>query len=103
MVDTCKGLRWLVNWDNGGDACGTFHYRFATRAEAQSWGDEWAKESAQEWELGPDDEQPHAEAIEVPCPGCADCCAPECKGCAECHEPEGDYAGMGWIGKDGQP
>lgn len=36
---------YLVNWDNGNGACGTFHYEFATEEDAEAFGREWAKEA----------------------------------------------------------
>ena len=30
-------------------------------------------------------------------------CPEDCPGCAKCYEDPSDYAGMGWIGRDGRP
>ncbi len=37
-------MAFKVNWDNGGEACGTFPYTFDTEEEAQAWADGWARE-----------------------------------------------------------
>jgi hypothetical protein len=37
-------MKYAVNWDNGGSACGTFQERFDTEEEAQTFADQWARE-----------------------------------------------------------
>ena len=36
--------KYQVNWDNGGNACGTFPNVFDTEEAAQAFADEWAAE-----------------------------------------------------------
>ena len=46
---------WLINWDNGGDACGTFPWEYKTEADAQRDADSIEAENlAQDiwWEGG---------------------------------------------------
>mgnify|MGYP006295388319 CR=1 FL=1 len=99
----CGNKHWLVNWDNGANACGTFPFRFATEEEAQAYADDWVSTSTVEWDLAEDDELPSAEPFYHKCSGCEDCCTEECEGCAYCYEDPDDYRGMGWVGFDGRP
>ena len=32
-------MPWMINWDNGVNACGTFPYRFATEREAADYAE----------------------------------------------------------------
>lgn len=38
-------MKYLVSWDNGASACGTFPYEFDTYEEADQYGRDWADES----------------------------------------------------------
>jgi hypothetical protein len=43
----CRGAavaKYLVNWDNGASACGTFPWVFDTHEQADAYGREWADE-----------------------------------------------------------
>jgi hypothetical protein len=50
-----KTTKYFVNWDNGGEASGTFPQAFDTEAEAQAFADQWAEERNLE-DLGLTDE-----------------------------------------------
>ena len=65
--------RYAVNWDNGGEACGTFPQRYDTYQDAEAFASYWARERNLE-DLGMWDEDVEAcggegcytaEAIEV--------------------------------------
>lgn len=32
-------MAWLINWDNGADACGTFPFKFDSEEDAKAYGD----------------------------------------------------------------
>ena len=55
-----------VLWDNGSAACGEFHYDFATREEADEFGQLWVEDSIVSWGLTPDDDDlPSYDIIEL--------------------------------------
>lgn len=43
-VPPVDGIKYLVNWDNGNGASGTFGIMFDTYAEADQYGHDWADE-----------------------------------------------------------
>ena len=48
--------KWLVAWDNGLNACGTFPWPFDTEKQAQRFADDWAAEMRAIDPPDPDDE-----------------------------------------------
>lgn len=38
-------MSWLVYWDNGNGACGTFPQTFELWEDADDWGQDWAAEA----------------------------------------------------------
>lgn len=66
-----RSVKWLVYWDNGNGACGTFPWDFDDQDEAAAFGKEWADESNLRDGIDPEDEdgytydvieKPHGEA-----------------------------------------
>ncbi len=37
-------MTYAINWDNGGEACGTFPQRFDNEPDAEAWAENWARE-----------------------------------------------------------
>lgn len=60
----CKGMgtvtpKYLVYWDNGNGACGTFPQEFDSPDAADAFGKEWVKEADRETRLDPESEEGH--------------------------------------------
>lgn len=59
-------MKYLVNWDNGNNACGTFPFTFDTFEQADAYGRDWAIESNELDHIDPNDSESYSyEVIEI--------------------------------------
>ena len=59
-------MKWLVTWDNGNGACGSFPQEFDSWEDADAHGKEWADESNARAGIDPDVEDGYSyDVVEV--------------------------------------
>lgn len=60
-------MSWLVYWDNGNGACGTFPQEFERWRDADDWGRDWTSESNLRDGVDPEEEEGYSyDIIENP-------------------------------------